>query len=213
MLVMQIDLPDLQRQLAAEAKDIATYSPGKFLAVAATLIKNDLKKNMRAATSPDGTPYKPLKFPRPNGKSSPLWDTGALVRSVSSAGTDHVENISGATLTIGTNMEDAALHQYGGTIVLTQAQWLTIPITQKAKSAGGAKNFPGKLSFVPFGRGKAALRESRQPRGKRKGGGTKPITHYILVKKVVVPAREFLGFSDVVLKQIDDAYAKFVGAA
>lgn len=210
MLALELSLSDYAEKLRSLAEESAKIDVGKFLTVSAVLIRNDLKKNMRAGVSPDGTPYLPLAYPRPNGKTSPLWDTGAIARSVG-GGVGSITQMSGNSLIVGTNLESAALHQYGGTVVPVHAKWLTIPLTQKAKNAGGARNFSGKLTFTPLGRGKAALRETRQPRGKRKAPPGK--IQFLLVKKVVIKPRPFVGFSPLVVSQIDSAYLNMLGAS
>jgi len=206
VIAVELDLRDLDRQLNAVGAEIARPAPaGKFFGVASVLIRNDLKENLRAGRSPDGTPFRPLKFPRPNGKTSPLWDTGALARSVGGAGGGHVETRTADTLTLGTNLEYAGIHQDGGEVTPKTARWLTIPLTAAAKRAGGARNFPAPLYFVPLGRNKAALRQTRQAKGKR--GKAKTMTHYLLVKKVTIPARPFIGFSPALVGRLEDAYA------
>lgn len=66
-----------------------------------------------------GTPWKPLApltiLLRRNHSDAPLQDTGRLRRSVTSVSAPgSVWELSDTTLRLGTNLEYAAIHQYGG---------------------------------------------------------------------------------------------------
>jgi phage gpG-like protein len=67
-----------------------------------------------------------------------------------------------------------------------------------AKRAGSPRNFPGKLSPRIGKRGGVLVQAGK---GKNKGKA-----HYALVKKVTIPARPFVGWSDAAV----DAVAKLV---
>lgn len=83
-------------------------------------------KRFDAAEAPDGTPWKPLsavsqqrakrdaqgKNSKRRGQRKPLNDTGTLRRSI------HYQP-SANSVTVGTNLKYAAIHQFGGDIKVT----------------------------------------------------------------------------------------------
>jgi len=77
---------------------------------------------------PEGVPWKPLKRPRyrplrrgqkhrkrksPLGIDKPLVDTGTLMRSVTAGGRGKVEEMTDTSITLGSNLIYAGVHNYG----------------------------------------------------------------------------------------------------
>ena len=83
---------------------------------------------------------------------------------------------------IGTNLEYAAIHEFGGTIKPRTAKYLSIPLTEDARrQAGGPRDFRGKLSV-------------RMRRGAARGvlvdeQGT---AQYALTRSVTISAQPYL---------------------
>jgi phage gpG-like protein len=143
-----------------------------------------VKKGLTDGTSPDGKPFLPLGWSRPQGGSKPLLNTGVLRASVTA-------EADGTGLTIRAHAPGARLHQEGGVIVPKRAKALTIPLTKEAVRAGGARHFPRPLFVLSGKDGSGALAE-RPDKGKARG---KLVVHYLLRKSVTVPARPYLGVS------------------
>lgn len=83
---------------------------------------------------------------------------------------------------IGTDVEYARIHEYGGTITPKNAKYLAVPLTEAARAATSPILFAGELHFVP-----------------RAGGGTGGTlrddageAQYALVTSVTIPATPYL---------------------
>jgi phage gpG-like protein len=120
--VKELDLSQLPAFLTKAAEDVASLDYRKPLQYCAYLIANATKDCFKQSRDPDGNPWLPLKQPRKTGKKVPLWDTGRLVASVSSAAAGTKE-LSSLQLIFGTNVEYAAVHQYGGTNNIPAWEW------------------------------------------------------------------------------------------
>lgn len=136
------------------------------------ILVSDVKRRFVTSTAPDGSPWKPLKYRRPRGPGKPLLDTGLLLASITGSYEPNA-------LRVGTNRAGAALHQFGGTVLPVKGKFLTIPNTPAAVRAGSPRRLTGTPSTPLFAR--------------RRGGEW--VGHFILARKVVVPARPFLGVS------------------
>lgn len=165
--------------------------PTEFGKQVGLMIVGDLKGRISRGVSPDNSRYLPLGHPRPAGGDKPLLSTGVLRNSITSVATKD-------TISVGTNLLYGPVHQYGATIYPVKAKLLAIPVTKAARYAGSPRRFPGRLRFVPTKSGGVLKDESN-------------ITHYILVEKVDIPARPFIGISDEVRKWIDQAAARMFG--
>ena len=173
-----ISLPQLAIVLGDMESRVSNVRP--VLKAGAISGISEIKQRFQDSKGPDGTVWPPLKHPRPNSKGGdkPLLDTGQLQASFAHTLTDN-------SLTIGTAKPQAALMNFGGTVRPVKAKWLTIPLTTKAMRAGSPKNFNGILF----------------PRiNKAKSGGVMVdafgVAQYAMTKKVVIPPRPFMGFSD-----------------
>ena len=194
---MKLSVGDMAKQLAA-AGAAAPALVHKFFQAASILIGAELKRGIADGRSPDGTPFKPLARPRPNGGGQPLRDTGALLASLG-GGAGHVERTEGNTLVVGTNLDYAATHQYGATILPAKGKYLSIPLTAAAKRSGGAANYPGDL-VGRYGKVGGVLLDA---------GSGEP--QYALAKKVTIPARPFVGFSEALREKLGKLAAAVFG--
>lgn len=200
MPAQQTTLEELSKDLGTIATDLPAAVPG-FLRACGPMIGGALKRDMTAGVSPDGTPFAPLKFPRARGGTKPLIDQGFLRASLE-GGANHVERVEGSTLYVGTNRVGSSLMQDGGTVVAASGRALSIPMTPEAARAGSPRSFPRKLFLMWFTKSGGLFEVAETMRKKRSKSGSssrvadkKPLTmQYLLVKKVVVPARPFVGF-------------------
>ncbi len=109
-------------------------------------------------------------------KGSTLVGSGRLLKSIK-------HSVQGNTILIGTNVEYAKIQNDGGTIRPKNKKWLTIPLTTIAK-AKRATEFSD--TFVKFYHDyKYGIIFQNQDSGD-------PIALYKLVKKVIIPKREFM---------------------
>jgi phage gpG-like protein len=148
---------------------------------------SDIKRRFMTGTAPDGTQWKPLKHARPNGGNQPLRDTGQLMASITF-------EASPTEITVGTNRQGARLHHFGGTVEPVNAKFLAIPLTKEAKRAGSPRRFKEKLGFQKTKTGWLMVQQRRT--GKGKDAKVETILQYLLVKRVEIPARPFMGLSN-----------------
>lgn len=157
----------------------------------------DIRGNFDGGHSPTGAPWLPLKHPRPRGGNRVLRDRGLLLASTTAAGPGHVESLTPFELIIGTNLDKAALHQYGGTIRPKGHPFLAIPVSREAERVGSPRRFPEELTYLPAKEGRSSpifVTFVQSGRGKNKT--TKTVVHYVLTPQVEVPARPFVGVSE-----------------
>lgn len=196
------------KQTQFVAKDIAEGSVvDEFLREGLQVTRLDIRENFLRSSTPDGKPWTPLKMPRARDGSTgpPLQDTKALYRSAIQQGaTHHVEELTAAGFKIGTAHPLANVHGEGATIRPRKAKWLTIPLTREAAKAGSARNFARELFFMMKKGNNTAYLAERTPKQK------KLKIHYLLKKMVVIPAREFIGIGDRLMKKLEDLYVKIV---
>ena len=124
-------------------------------------LAGSVKARIQAGRSPDGTPFVPLARGRRRGGSRPLLDTGTLRNSISFA-------VSGGSVSVGTNLVYASVHQFGAT--------LTRRARSKAARPGGVTPLPGSARTNPL---PGSARTSLAP----------------VAVVVSVPARPYLGVS------------------
>lgn len=156
-------------------------------------IKADTKEHFANSSGPDGQPWKPLLFKRPNSKGNdkPLRNRGLLMASVTARGQGHIENVGPTEAEVGTNLEYAQLQQEGGIVRPTKAKALAIPLTKEAARAGSPRNMPG---LFPIRGGGGLFSAAEKGRGKNKR--TELTKHFLFAKQATIPARPFLGFSE-----------------
>lgn len=139
----------------------------------AQILVSDVKKRFATGTAPDGSPWRPLKYPRPNGGDKPLRDTGVLMASITA-------KVDRTGVTVGTTHPGAALQNAGGTVRPKRGKFLAIPLTREAKRAGSPRRMKGTKELPLFARWNAS---------------GQPVGHFLLVRKAVIPKREFVGVS------------------
>ncbi len=85
------------------------------------------------------------------------------------------------TIEIGTDLEYAAIQEFGGVISAKTAQYLTVPLTDEAKATVTARGFPGELHPVfRKGANKGVLMDAAG------------VSQFALVKSVTIPAHPYL---------------------
>lgn len=183
----------------ARSADTLRRPPAQLLRILATAVKADAALNFDRSAGPDGTPWRPLAFPRASGGGRPLRDKGLLLASLT-AGAGHVERYSSNAVVVGTNRPGAALHQYGGRVTPKRGKFLAIPATREA-SRTAARDFPRTLVALIGKRG-GVLVESGKPRG---------AVQYFLSRGVTVPARPFLGAGPRLLAKLDALIRDYYG--
>lgn len=170
---MLLTLADLEREFGRVEVRVHDFRPvtktGGIMALA------EVRRRFDTGTGPDGMPWAPLAFPRPEGGSIPLRNHGILAAS-------YTYESGGDYFRVGTNHEAARLQHYGGTVVPIAAKFLTLPITREAVYAGRARNMPG-LHAEANDRG-GVLADNQH------------VAHWLLVKSVTIPARPQVGLSD-----------------
>lgn len=192
---------------AAEASG-KTVSGGDFtrpLKVCKQLIVADVKSNFADSHDPDGTPWLPLAHSRPNskGEDKPLKDKNILGSSVTSNRPGHVETMTRDTLIIGTNLDYAGTHQDGGIILPRSAKALAIPLTKEAARVDSPREFSQPLFVLKSGDHAFLAQRKMKGRGKKKNESL--ILHYILLKSVKIPQRQFLGVGAKLMTRLEDA--------
>lgn len=81
---------------------------------------------------------------------------------------------------VGTDVEYAAVQEFGGTIVPKERQFLAVPLTEAARALENARDFAGlKVRMARGGQGGALVDESG-------------VAQYALVKSVTIPAQPYL---------------------
>jgi len=128
-------------QLAARTKNIdgALKNTGEALL-------QTTRDRFETGTDPQGRKWKPLSAltVRLRGASSPvLWNTGRLRGSIS-------WSISGGRLELGPNTVDAAVHQFGATIVPREKKALRIPAGRGGAVFAGKVKIPAR-PYIGFG--------------------------------------------------------------
>lgn len=146
------------------------------------ILQHDVEWQFLRGHSPDGTRFKPLKQPRPDGTSTPLFHTGAYAKSFRVATTK-----KGAVLT--STHVAARVHQYGATIVPKRAKALTRPVSVEAMRSRGPRTMPGLFAM------KGGL-FAKSADGKLK-------LHWVFMKRAVIPARP-VGFSEPAIREAMD---------
>lgn len=137
-------------------------------------LENDAKDSFDASRSPDGTPWSPLRYPRPRGGNKPLLDTGMLRASLTNNGRGHVRIESQSSLEWGTNLQQAMVHQHGAVIVPKKGKFLAIPTSVEALRAGSPLRFPDAKNRLGWLIGTKGGIVYEKPKRKGKKGGKGP---------------------------------------
>lgn len=154
------------------------------------------KKGLRDGVDIHGKPFQPLRFQRASGKGGlPLRDKGLLAASISAT-------MPQETVILSANSPGARLQNYGGVVRPKRAKALAVPISKEAGRIGspGGGRFPRPL-FV------RATRSATVVGALCENVGGVLVVHYLLVKEVRVPARQYLGWSASTLDRIQQLLA------
>jgi HK97 gp10 family phage protein len=143
-------------ELAAKLKQIASAARGKMLANAALAGASEVEVAAKQLV--------PKK-------------TRSLGRSIHSEVTKSTDDY--AEVAIGTDLEYAAIQEFGGTITPKNSRYLAIPLTDSAEQYGSPRSYPGSLKPRMRGGHGVLVDES----------GT---AVYALVKRVTIPAHPYL---------------------
>jgi phage gpG-like protein len=191
-----LQVVDLNAAITFLDKAQAEIERGDFapaMAKCSIALVSSIKMNFARGQGPDGKPWPRLKLARPRGGDKPLRDKGILMAAATATGAPgNVQTITRTSLVQGTNLDHADTHQNGKTIVGRPA--LAIPLTREAGLAGRPRNFPRRDKLVliwPRGKSSGALVEM-VGKGKR----ARQVRHFLLVRKVTIPARPFIGWND-----------------
>jgi phage gpG-like protein len=170
-------LDGLARELQGMSFEPVLQKQCRQVLVSATL------ENFAGAHGPDGQAWPSLKM----RAGRPLHKHGLLSGSIT-GGAGHVEEVTGTTLKVGTNLAHASVHQPDGRsstkITAPAGKALAIPLTPAAERSRGPRSMSG-LSLV-WPKGDSAGRLLDQA-GK---------AQFLLVKSVTIPARPFIGWND-----------------
>ncbi|HEX5276493.1 MAG TPA: phage virion morphogenesis protein [Fluviicoccus sp.] len=162
--------PVLNRLLAAGR------NPRPLLLGLARIGENQTRERFRTEIDPNGQRWDPSRRASDQGGKT-LTGNGILAGSITSDATiEYAE--------WGTNMEYAAIHQFGGVIRPVRAKFLAVPITDAARAVPGPRHFPGHLTVAQSLKGQWMLLDPDTGE-----------VHYLLKKSVEIPARAFLGLS------------------
>lgn len=163
----------------------------------AMVLLSGMRRRFQGGVDPLGRPWPRLRHPRPAGGTKPLLNFGILRNS-------YRTRVHPDGAEVYSDLPQARLHNFGGTVVPKKAKALAIPLTVQAVRAGGPRRFPKKLQFRPHPSGKNAVGVLYE-----KLAGGKTTDHYLLVKKVTVPARWHVGASAEDLQAIADIAAGY----
>lgn len=173
----------------------------------------DTKRNFLSASGPDGDAWDPIghlaKRSRRGGSSRPLMDNRTLSGSLFTAhGKGSVYRLTNDTLVVGTNVIHARIHQEGGVIKAKPGKKLSIPIHPKARGIS-ARNYPGELELLKSRRGNLFLAD-KAALEKVKGKDLRSALRYLLLSKVKVPARPFMGFGKRLADKLQNLFEAWI---
>ena len=135
------------------------------------------------------------------GKGRPLQDTSPLRKSIAS------EMTAADTVSVGTTVRYAPLHNAGGTI-RAKKDWLFIPAAGVRKWERRVGKSPSAVIAALKGLNYSIYRVGRTVCARKREKGAKAKTLYYLKKSVEIPKREFFYLtdseSDRILKELTD---------
>lgn len=212
-----VSLDQLEAHLKKELGAVFTVDTNAIWSKVAVALETGAKDCFNSGSDPDGVPWSPLKHSRIRGGNKPLLDRGLLRASLTSNGQYHIHRTTRNTLEWGTNLINAAVHNFGAVIRPKNGKWLVIPASLEAMRAGSPRRFPDaenrlKWIFNKTGgviveretrvrkdkkkrKGKNRKKKGDDAKPKKRGGKTKSIVHYYLTKEVTIPKRRFVGIS------------------
>ncbi len=154
--------------------------PAPIWRVISQVMTSDVKDRFATGTSPDGTPWRGLAHPRPQGGDQPLRNTGVMWASIHGG-------YDANSAWVATTHPGAATHNFGA-IIRGKGKMLAIPLTVQAVRAGSPRRWNGPpLRFMPTRRGRRFLLYTDV-------GGVR-VGQYLLVDEVRIPQRRFMGLT------------------
>lgn len=138
------------------------------------VLKTGTQLRFRSTRGPDGQAWEKSFRARTEG-----GQTLSLSRRLRNSVMFDATNTSVA---VGTNVQYAVIHQFGGTIRAKNGAFLSIPVTPAARAAGSPRNMAG-------------LHVAQTLKGQFILVNDKGVTQYLLRRQVTIPARPFLGAS------------------
>lgn len=183
----------------------------KLMQAAASAMKSDVLLHFKGEQGPDG-PWKPSRRARTQGRRTLTGSPPNLMKAIADKSDE--ETAAVGVLRTGPAVRYARIHQYGGVIVPTKGKCLAIPWSKQAEAAGRPRNMPNLTLVWPKGAKSGWLVEHKPGRGKN-NYKERDILHWLLVRKVTIPARPYLWLSDAgktdVLNRMAVALAKALG--
>lgn len=176
MSTLTLSLPQLSNEIDGIMYRTSPAGLEKPLTVGGLSAVSDIQNRFTQSVGPTGAAWLPLRFPRLTGGEKPLSNFGLLANSFSHA-------VTSPRLDIGTALPHAPLMNFGGTVRPKRSKYLTIPMTLKAFRAGSARRIDGLRFRYVGGAGAFLVDEDGTPQWR-------------LVKKMTVPARPFIGWSE-----------------
>lgn len=140
------------------------------------VLKTGAQLRFRSKRAPDGADWDQSRRAKQEG-----GQTLSLSRRLRNSLTYHA---TASSVTVGTNVVYAAIHQFGGVIRAKNGPFLAIPVTALARAAGSPRNMPN-LAVAQTLKGQFVMVDRDR--------GT---VHFLLRRSVTMPARPFLGVSD-----------------
>ena len=135
-------------------------------------LKTATQLRFRTTSAPDGGQWK-KSWRAQTGGGQTLSLTRRLRNSITFESTTN-------SVTVGTNVQYAAIHQFGGVVRAKNGPFLAIPVTPEARKAGSPRNMQG-------------LHVQQTVKGQFVLANDKGVVQYLLRKQVTIPARPFLG--------------------
>lgn len=207
-----IDLRDLPEWIEKEGQRLESLDFSPVMPDIALSMAAHAKRCIDEGRTPDGQQYQPLKLPRLQGGDKPLYASGILEASLSPGGEGNIIRTSALMAEAGTNVDYAAIHQFGGDIKPTGGKMLAIPLTTEArrhnprKTSATSQPFPRLLFALKSKAGNPILAEKEQTAK----GKWRIIPTYLLVPSVRIPARPFLGFGERLMTTIGRIFKAFL---
>ncbi len=187
-VAQQMTLGEMAVWADRTGQSIANKDYSEPFQVCAGIIARHTKENFEGGHDPQGNAWLPLKHPRSKkGDATPLRDKGLLMGSTQAGGA-HVQQISSNVLITGSNLEYAAIHNYGGTITMPERQGTAVTTKKRGESR--------RL----FARRTKATMKKLQTR-----------TYHFIVPSytITIPQRQFAGWNQTMVKECVDVLAEF----
>ncbi len=177
------------KEVLSALQGVARIPNSDIHRVMAETVLSQTQLRFQAERAPDGSRWAKSRRAADEGGKT-LQDKRRLFQSI-------VSKYSEMFGKVGSNVVYAAIHQFGGEIVPVEAGALAIPMTDEARRYGYARRFPRPLHLVWKKGEKSGWLIELNPDSPDAvdlwGDGTMGVRQYLLLRKVTIPAREWLG--------------------